>query len=707
MANAFLRPVEEYTRNINPIKQYVEQAAKYLSITKGISIDEASSFIMTNIQNNKFPNLKDPTVRFFERGKNGDRYESFSTLSSYINTVVKGGYILVPSGTVYLHPSMKVSKIAGYLSIKSKKRSIAKKEMMIAEANKNYELYVEKNNEQTSTKLFSNAFSGAFCAEGNIATNPSAHSTLTSTTRCISSFGNASNERIISGNRHYWSKHIVINNLISCSMIKNKDLLESVMEKYNLHYPTAEDVLECIKYSSRLYGSNPKYDVEYLQLANNLTPLERASFVYSGDLYHLRKHNEEFVRTYILELSKKVVEHHDNGVEIASKADGEMMQLAHQICNEEAKGRGKDYPRMKEEGVLDAIVGTVLNIERTIEKYRDFIAAFFLTDNIPPTIAYLPQMMRRCAMLSDTDSTCFATDKWIDWIQGGIKYNAESMAIGGAVAYMATQSLAHILASFSANINTDRDNMFTLAMKGEFVFKIFVITSVAKHYFATQDVKEGNVFDKPKLEIKGVHLKNSAVPARIVKQAEGMMKKILFTIPKGEQLSATEMLKEIADLERQIKESVLKGEREFLKGNKIKDSKAYSLEADKSPYRHYTLWREVFEPKYGQIEIPPFYAMSLPTTLRNKTDTKNWLASMEDREFANRMEQWFIRNGKTEIGTFYLPSSYLSANGMPKELISIIDTKRLMMDLTLSFRIIMESMGIFIKPGMLVSEMGY
>ena len=707
MSSAFIKDPDSYVRHLDPIKDYIDQASVYLSNTKSISLEEAREFILKGIKNKTFKDIRDPVVRYFERNELGDRSETSGTLSQYIATIRSGKYIVSPSGTVYLNHNTCESKIGKYLKLKGKERSIAKKEGFVAEAKGDMVTYTIKNNLQTSKKLLSNAVSGAFCSDGNPLKNPSAHATLTSTTRSVSSFGNASNERVVSGNRHYWSMDIALNNLVSCSMVKDKDSIRKVIEKYNLYYPTPSDVVECVVYSSKLYWSREK-DVKVIEeYANKMSEIDRAIFVYGGDLFHIRKHNPEFIRNYIKQLSKRVVAPVENAIEVIKKIDSEMVILAHQICCDDVAGLGKDYPLMAQKGVLETLTATAMNVEATVEAYRDFISAFFLTDNLPASIAFIQSMIRRSVVLSDTDSTCFATDEWIDWMQGGIKFNQESMGIGCSVGYMATQTLAHILATFSANINTNRDNLFTLAMKGEFVFKIFVTTSVAKHYYASQDIREGDVHSKPKIEIKGVHLKNSSSPPHLRKRAEEMMQHILSTLGRGEKLSMTNLLKSIADTEREITAGVHKGSTDYLRLSKIKDAGSYALDPTKSPYQNHVLWQEVFEPKYGVIPPPTYIVTKLPLTISNRTKTNNWLLGLKDKEFATRMNNYLSSRNKVAMGIFYPPKDYIDAYGIPEEIIPILDTESVCKDLTNSFRIIMESLGYYAKHDILISDLGY
>ena len=705
--NIFSRPDEEYVRELDPIGQYYDQSARFLATMTGNEQQKCRQFVEAVIKGKQVEGIRNPTVTFFERQPNGDREKRQLPLSHYIYSNIKSGDIIVPTFTCYLHPTKKPSLLVDYLDKNTKKRSIAKKAMFAAEANKNMELYTAKNNEQTNKKLKNNSVSGSFVAGGSILNNPSAHSTLTSITRNISSFGNASNERVIAGNRHYWSWDIALYNIIS--IVSNSDYVElqNALTEFGLAYPSVEDTMACLHYSSHLYWEDPKAMEKIRSYVLRLKPIERAAFVYTGDLYHIRKHNPEFMRDLITNLAIKTSDNPpEDPVGFMKKLDENTMSLAHAICSDEVRGFAKEYHKMPEE-IIKTVAATAKNILTQVERYKSFVKAFFLTKNVPPSVAYIPHMQRRIVVLSDTDSTCFATDEWLEWYFGNTEFNARGFAVGGVVSFFATQCISHILAILSANINVDRMRLHTLAMKNEFTWSAMATTSVAKHYFALTAMQEGSVFDKIKPEIKGVHLKNSSSPSRIVNDAERMMVEVLTTVSQGKKIKLLDQLRHVASMERFITNSVLKGEVEFYRRSKVKEENAYKKGREESPYQHHILWQEVFEPKYGSLEPPPYSVVKIPTTLVNKTRVQQWLDNIQDRAFADRMAKWLARKGKTELKTFYIPVDYLLANGMIEEIRPIIDTRKISLDLTKVYRLVLEALGAYFKQDFLITEHGY
>jgi hypothetical protein len=368
---------------------------------------------------------------------------------------------------------------------------------------------------------------------------------------------------------------------------------------------------------------------------------------------------------------------------------------------------GKNYDKMDEAGVLTTIVGTAEHIYTVITEYKDLLDALFLTDNIPASIAQIPHMLRRVVPLSDTDSSCFAVDKWVEWYYGRLVIDADALAIGSAVAYLTTQTMAHILAIFSANVNAPKEHLHTLAVKGEFIWDAFLLTNVAKHYAARTIYQEGNVFAKPEYEKKGVHLISSASPLRLINDLHSTMYRILDAAATGQKVSIRKLLTQIADMERFITQSLLSGEEEFYRTMMIKDPAGYSLPPTQSPYQSYLLWTEVFEAKYGPIAPPPYMSIKIPTRLKNKTDIKVWLDSIEDKAFALRMRECIVKYKKQSIGVFLLPLDYIQSHGLPVEIKCILDTKRVVMELTNGYRLLLQSLGFYCKEGWTLTELGY
>lgn len=695
MNNPFVLDVNLYKRDINPINQYREQAVEYLHLMGGKDKSSCLEFVNKVISNKTSFKIKDPKVTYFTRGDNGDRAPAESTLNQYLTESLQEKELIAPTLTTYINPSVKESLLVSYVEDNVAARSKAKKAAFAADAAKKKDLAAIKNIEQKNKKLSNNAVSGAHASASTPLYNKTAHSTLTSTCRSTSGYGNANNEKFLSGNRHYWSPNIVNNNIISIITHTDYKQLNEIVDKYKLHIPSVEETLTCIKHSTSLYWTNKKEEENIYKLISSLTDIQRQAFVYTGDMYHLMVYNPLLVKEFLKQLSKKITGKIDNSITIVKKANEDTVNLAHQICSTEMKGKGKDHDAMIGTVELDTLALIIKNIDEVLLKYTDLIQALWVTDNVPASVAYFPESIRKVVVTSDTDSTIFTVQEWVSWYNGSISFNEECMALAATVIFLASQTITHVLSKMSVNFGVETKRLKQIAMKNEFKFDVFVPTQVSKHYYALISCQEGNVFEKFKKEIKGVHLISSNAPLKITKRATELMEEIMNSIIKGKKISMVKILKDVANIERTISESIKKGELDYFRQAQIKTPNSYKAHERSSPYGHHLFWNEVFAPKYGDIASPPYSCIKLSTILDNPSSTKNWIDSIEDKELAKRASNWLSAGDKSKVPTILLSIDAIRSNGIPKELISIIDIRTMISDLTRIFYIILETMGFY------------
>lgn len=696
MSSPFILPAEQYKRTIDPLNDYLNQTAHYLNISTGRDFEQCKEFVKKKLKDGTFQ-IKIPQVQYMQRQENGDRVLLKGSLVNYIYQTIKNKDVIAPSFTTYKHADKHESLLASFIDGNVAGRSKAKKEEFAARAAGKKELAQYKNLEQTGRKLSNNAISGAHVSTSTPLVNKTAHSSLTSTCRATSGYGNANNEKLMTGNRHYWNPDVTLNNIISIVTHTDYVLLQSVINKYNLHLPTIEDTMDCIQYSSDMYWKNEVAMNHIHDLVAKLNPLQRAAFVYTGDLYHLRKHNDKLLRVFLSLLSAKHTEIDvPDTFEFVKNSREDYLNLAHQICSDEMRSKGKDYKSLIGTTNLKTLAATTNNIDTVLNNYSDLIKAVMVTDNMPASVAYFPESVRRAALMSDTDSTIFTVEEWVQWYSGSIGFEQEHMSIAASCIFLAAQAITHILAMMSANFNVQTKRLYQIAMKNEFKFDVFVPTNVAKHYFASISCQEGNILKEPDVEIKGVHLKNSNSPKFITSKASKMMEEIMESIKTTGKISILKYLKEIADIERTIFESIKKGELQFFRLGEIKSPQAYVRKPEESPYVYNMLWEQVFAPKYGPSPILPYQALRVSTTIDNPTKTKKWLENMEDRELAERMKNWLASLSKVNLPSLMLPTEITTANGIPKEILDIIDTRKIVYNLCKIFYLILETLGFYI-----------
>lgn len=709
----FIKNKNEYKLDIDPLKQYVEQSAYYLSAMTGDPIEKCSDFILKSIKEKKFKGLRNPRVDYLERNENGDREEKAIGLKQYINTAISENLIMVPSGTCYLHPSVKESKYVPFMTQNKRNRAASKKAASIARAKKDMDLFINKNTEQKGLKTYNNTLSGTFGNSGTALFNLSAHYTLTSMTRSVSSYGNSNNERMLAGNRHYRTPDIAMFNIISVIVNTNLTNMQNIINKYNIHYPTVDETMEVILKSCHKYWKNHFYENKIFELVSRLTDIERAAYVYSGDLFHLKKFNESLVRTFLTKLIEIKENDSNNTIDEVKKFDEHIINLLHHMFTDELIGKGKDYEAVKKEGNLDKFISTGKNIVRTLTEYLDLIKTFIVIDSMPPSIAYIKGMHRDVTVLSDTDSTCATYQDWVKWYFGDIIFTSNAISLTGMVMTIVTQSIKHILMQFSANMNIDKKMYGVLNMKNEFYWDVMVPLNVSKHYYARARIQEGDVLDVldnptvKDLELKGAHLISSSSAKHVTVDSHKMILDICTSITTSKKLSLQRYISHVADLERQIYYDISHGKSDTFIMSQIKGHESYKKEPSKSPYINYILWNDVFKDKYGTIPNPPYTTIKISTNLINKTAIKEWLETIEDIELKNRLITWLNEHNKTSLKTILLSSEFVEANAIPDELLRCIDVDKIITNLCSGHYLVLESLGFYKEKKYPLMKLGY
>lgn len=693
--NPFILKPEEYTRDLNIVKAYLDQNSLYLHLETGDPLEECVAFVKKTIKPGSSNGIKDPEILSIEQVTPGNRKQVDRTFLEYVGNVVESGRILSPSMVCYEKPSVNKSTSAAFIEGGIKERGVAKKEMFVAQQNKDFILEYIKNCEQNSKKIGINTVSGMHGFSANILYVKSGHSSLTSMCRTATGYGNANNERLISGSRHYWHADIVISNILT--IITNTDYatLESVMDKYNLVYPSVDQVMQCVERSTMLYWSNQNELDRIRSLVSKMDRLQRAAFTYSGDLYHLRKFNDGFVRKFMDELIlQKASDEVIDPVTVLkdNEKDSDLVSYVNLLGSKLLDGgTRKELLERSPEGYVE-LARIALNVRRVLERYTDLIKALWVPKHMPPTVANIRGIIRRTALASDTDSTIFTTQDWVEWYSGGYKRTEAGDGMWYTMTYLTTQCIIHVLAQFSANMGVEPKDIHRLSMKNEYAFPVFSLTSRAKHYYAYMSAREGNVYKEYHNEVKGVALRSSTVPPHVIKRAKELMFEIMTAADEGRKISLRYVYHVIWEFEQDIINSIKRGDPKYLKTGQIKEK---YKNMDSSPYQHYLLWEEVFAPKYGNSTEPPYSVIKVPLEIGNKTEMLDWLKRIPDQQVSQRLAAWMLSKGKDKMSTLLLPSSLLGKAGMPDEVMDAINVRKLTYEILESFYLILESLGIY------------
>lgn len=674
----FLRKSEEYVRDIDVMSGYMEQTALYLHKMTGKSIDVVREWMKKEFSDKgRFEvntpmadiNLRDPET--------GDRRTARISMGKLLKVVREKDLISPASMTFYMPASFKRSYLSMFIEENIQNRARVKGEMFAAKAAGNKVLASNKKNEQNSFKTLNNSLSGAHSSAFTILFNKSSHSTLTSTCRSATSYGNANNEKLLAGNRHYWLAGIAVNNILATITLTDMVEFEEFANVYKIHLPTVKEVMDAVMYSCDLYWQNYYGEQRIEKLIKTLTPLERAAFLYIGDLYHFRKYNPEIIREWIDDLIIDINDV-DPDIDIESiekRSDGDLTAYVALLRSDiVGSSNFKDIKKSNPDG-YKLLMATCDHVMKVCEKRELLIRNLMTTDNVPASIARMPEAIRRVSLVSDTDSTMATAERWAEWHCGE---TAGKLAdkVGDTMIYIATQNIAHMMARMSTQMGVEEKYKFRYSMKNEFKFGAFALTNKTKHYFSSITSQEGTLSEEPELEVKGVALRTSNIPNVIMNGFREELLNMLLTVQEGKKIEILPLLNKVADIELGIKRSISNGELMYLKTGQIKNKEAYTT-PETSKYVYYEWWRDTFAYKYGDSGEPTYSFVKLNVTLHNKTAIKKWISDIEDRELANRIQAWHNKYPDKKLTQLLLPEAIV-VKGIPKEILMIADYRRAM-----------------------------
>ena len=675
--NSFTRDLSEYKRDFDIVGGYRDQAARYLQLQTGKDFETCLAYVRKRIDPSHPRGMKDPAIAYIGKDQNGDRLLKKSTLASMLRTINDRDYLMSPAMNVYLPESVKKSDHSEFIREGVAARKVLKGEMFKAEQRKDMINYVKYKGEQENKKINNNSYSGGTVSSATMLYCPSTHPSLTSTCRSATSYANAANEKVLGGNRHYFDPEITKANILSIIGEMDIPAVKATCDKHGLHYPTPDEAWGVIEKSSKYYWKSEYHETTIRRMFDNMAPEERAAVVYGADLRQLFEFNREFVTEFLQRLAYTSPTSDGPGVDdVFNSIDRDMRLLVVFLHFEDAEGIavGDLYEQRPE--VIGRMNATSRVLIKTLDDYRMFIRTFLVGNLMPSNVHDFPNARREIVAISDTDSTMFTMEWWVEAIFGYKSMKPEATRLAFGLVFVVTGMVAHLLAKLSAQLGVKEDKLRILAMKNEFYFKVLVSTTRAKHYWAAQSAQEGNYFPEYKLERKGVALRGSAVPQEIRNLGEEFMRYTIDQVIAEKPIDLAGKLKEFADIEREIINSIRRGEGTYTNSVRVKSQSSYK-NGTSAAWVQYEMWEAVFAESYGKAPPPTYSAIKVSLNCPNITSIKEWAASMEDRGLAERLLKYCEDNKKTTITSIYIPAIIVEELGIPEDIIRGVDYRKI------------------------------
>lgn len=701
MDNFFTVPDSEYKRELDPMSDYIELQTFYLSRMSGKPEADCRAWIISQMGKGGRFEFTDPGVAYLSREDSRDRTRSNTTILEYIASARNRNYIMVPSWSINVPSYVKLSLYTGYINETSNVRSKYKKAMFIAEQKNNQTEVKFNDGMQSSAKTSINSISGAALSAGTINHTQSLHPTLTSVCAASTSLSNLNNEKLIAGNRLYTTYQATLDNIISISIRADLASMQVAMDEFNIYWPTADDVMECITKSTKLYWRNAEKTAKLAALVDKLLPIERAAFVYQADLFHLDKHNPDLVKEFITGFTQRTMDvlPLDEAIAVEKAADGDVANIAKLMCKEYLMGTTMFDLKDEHPTRYGEVCANMLVVQNHLIKFERLIKGVFRPAFLNPggNRYAITNMLREAVLTSDTDSTIYTAQHWVKRITGNLGFEDEHYNVGFAISFLVNKTVYHQLAMMSKNMGFEDKDLHMISMKNEYYFPVYALTNQTKNYFAFISVREGNVYSKMKLEKKGVGIRSSKIPRNVMDEFDKYIRYLMNRIIEVQNITIDELFDIPARTENLVRDSIIEGKATYFQTAQIKAAESYKAGYDASAQKLHRLWEHVFAPKYGDAPAIPYTALKISTHLTSPKNLDTWINAIEDRELAARLSLYLKNEMRRDLGTIYVPQMTIGHGTIPTEITSIINVNKQLMNVMGPFYLTLESFGFYLK----------
>ena len=314
------------------------------------------------------------------------------------------------------------------------------------------------------------------------------------------------------------------------------------------------------------------------------------------------------------------------------------------------------------------------SVNELVKEFSDYLMKYVFCKYLSfDRIHRLKNFFRKTVTVIDTDSNILCLDRFVEFSEqmimkgdyGREKINNVFIAVN-TITYVITEVVASILEYYGFHSNIPEDYRSAFNMKNEFFMTKLAIASVKKRYLSSIKLREGNLMNPEKVDIKGFDFKKAATSDEVSKRFTDMAKRhILYT----ENIDVKALENELFDFRDEIINSIRNGEVRFLTIANAKELGAYKDPGSEQSVRGVVAWN-LLNPQ-EQIELPSKVCM-LKLTAFNEED-------IEPLKMAHPAEYQIIKDkifhDKTGMYVFKQKGGKLKSRGL--QIIAIPMTSRI------------------------------
>ena len=594
---------------------------------------------------------------------NFKRQTQDSTLLTIMDWAIDNKPLVAGNGTFYKNQYEAENPVANMLDGMLKKRKALKKEMFKIEDITSPK-YKDLDLSQQIQKINANSYYGASGMPASAFYSKWSGGATTSTAQSVISTCYSTFEGFIADNYIFLDFNECIHWLNTVvKQIEEDPETDGWVLKHNIYevYNKMKDMFLEWKDS---------YEEPLWNYLTNLSENELTRIYYRNRL-------EEFTRdhSYVLTLNKLIMEK-TNVYPVLSKKDAKRDDWE-TLIPPEFRGQfktGNDYNSFAcNEAFMDpnSIPKTIENeVKELASIYMKYVYTRYLVFD---RIYRLKNFGRKTVMVIDTDSNILALDEWMEFALNNFanecdkaQENKEFIIIN-TITYTLTQVVTDILLYYGECSNIPEEFRPRFNMKNEFFMRRLIISEVKKRYMSLFKLREGNLLNPPKTDIKGFDFKKSTTSDICEEIYTRLSEDYLL---KADKIDVRALREELRVLEKDIMEDIQCGNLTYLPIANAKELSAYAEPGSEQSIRGVLAWNSIYPDT--PIELPSKVKM-LKLTIFREEDIKD-LKNKEPEIYNTICNEIFndksgifvtkaVKNGKLTVNSKGMQVLAIPSNG--------------------------------------------
>lgn len=247
-----------------------------------------------------------------------------------------------------------------------------------------------------------------------------------------------------------------------------------------------------------------------------------------------------------------------------------------------------------------------------LNKLWSYMDEYVLYDRlIYNRINRLKYELRKSITVVDTDSVMVQTQPFIDLINDKLRNNSEILIVRddnelkfatvNTLCYLISKLFAKMMWHFAEVANIPEEERARINLKNEFLFSIQILANVKKRYINLTLLREGDLLNPPKDDIKGFDFIKSTTSEDVKNLYKDIIKKHILFADKPE---IAEILRKCYEFEQEIHRSIEAGEKKYMTPCNVSEIESYKFPDRIAGIRGVLAYNAIYEQDGAGIQLP-------------------------------------------------------------------------------------------------------